>query len=87
MHTEARFDDKYLHIGAYDYTASADYMWVSTQTPLKFTDTNWLPNNPRGLGRRCVALQTWDMDKFGEWADSYCWVSLPFICEIMTMTT
>lgn len=82
---EARFDDKYIHIGAFDYSADADFRWVSTNTPLFMTPANWLPGNPRGNGRRCIALQTWEWDKFGEWADSFCWVNLPFVCEVMIL--
>lgn len=84
MFVEARFDDKYIHIGAFDYTADGGFSWVSTSTPLLHTVNNWLPSNPRGGGRRCTAMQTWDMKEFGRWADSYCWIGLPFVCEIMT---
>lgn len=82
--TEARFDDKYLHLGAYDYHANGIFKWLSTTTPVDLGDAFWLPNNPRGQGRRCMAFQTWDMDFFGQWADEFCWVSLPFICEVVT---
>ena len=81
---DARFDDKYIHLGAYDYSATGQFTWVGTRMPLKLATEHWLPSNPRGKGRRCTALQTWDMNMFGKWADSFCWVSLPFVCEIMT---
>jgi len=80
--TEARFDDKYIHMGAFDYRANGQFTWVGSNTPLLLTPDNWLLNNPRGNGRRCSAIQVWDMDTFGQWADSFCWVNLPFICEI-----
>lgn len=80
--SEARFDDKYVHIGAFDYTADGKFRWVIGQTPLQLTANNWLPNNPRGKGRRCSAMMIYDMDKYGMWADSYCWVNLPFVCEV-----
>ncbi|XP_067939488.1 adventurous-gliding motility protein Z-like isoform X2 [Watersipora subatra] len=81
---EARSDDKYIHMGAFDYRADGSFTWVSSNIPLDLTPTSWLPSNPRGMGRRCTAIQVWDMAAFGEWADSLCWVNLPFVCEIMT---
>ena len=81
---DARYDDKYIHLGAYDYNAEGAFRWVGTQTPLFMTPDHWLPGNPRSGGRRCLALQTWDWSKFGKWADSFCWVNLPFVCEVMT---
>ena len=80
---DARYDDKYIHLGAYDYNAEGAFRWVGTQTPLFMTPDHWLPGNPRSGGRRCLALQTWDWSKFGKWADSFCWVNLPFVCEVM----
>lgn len=82
--TEARFDDKYLHLGGFDYNADGVFKWLSSKEPVNFGDTFWLQNNPRGMGRRCLAFQTWDMSVFGEWADEFCWISLPFVCEVIT---
>jgi len=84
LFTEARFDDKYVHLGGFDYSADGTFKWISNKAPLEIGATNWLNNNPRGHGRRCLAFQTWDMNVFGEWADEYCWVSLPFVCEVET---
>ncbi|XP_067936109.1 C-type lectin domain family 4 member F-like isoform X2 [Watersipora subatra] len=81
---EARFDDKYLHVGGYDYKANSVFEWISNQMPVDLGDTFWLSNNPRGMGRRCLAFQTWEMEFFGQWADEYCWAPLPFICEVVT---
>lgn len=81
---EARFDDKYLHLGGYDYNADGVFKWISTKNPVEFGDTFWLSSNPRGKGRRCLSFQTWEMQFFGEWADEYCWVMLPFVCEFET---
>lgn len=73
-----------MHIGGYDYSADGDFKWIARQRPLELGSTHWLSNNPRGGGRRCLALQMWDWERFGQWADSFCWISLPFVCEVMT---
>lgn len=85
LFTEARFDDRYVHIGAYDFTdiGRNGFKWITNQASVSMTYTNWLSGNPKGNGRRCIAVQISDIDDFGKWTDQFCWLTLPFVCEVM----